>query len=156
MRRTQTITNIITAAFALCMAWASSWYGALLYVRSYPQIVEYVEPITAADTAGNPARTLKPGQSFILRGLVRRQPYSCWGSFTYGIKSTTVNFQFPAVRSQSLESSVHHYTIKHLMTLPAALPDGHYRLFVTVYPTCDGVDTRPVTIDFDSWIDVNS
>lgn len=156
MRRSQTINYIIASAFVLCMAWASSWYGAQLYVRTYPSIVEYTKPFVIEDTAGRPITGIKAGESFIMRGQVRRQPYSCWGSFTYGLKSDRLNFQFPPFRSQGLKPEVHDYLIKHFLTLPATLPAGRYQLFVTIYPTCDGVDIRPVTTDFDTWIDVNS
>jgi hypothetical protein len=156
MRRAKLLSPFIIAGFLLCLTLASSWYGALLYVHTYPMIIEYVTPLTWQDADGHEVTSVRGGRGLVLTGEVRRQPFSCWGSYTYGIRSESVSYQFPTVRSQELQDRIHDYRLKHFFVIPEGMPKGRYRLFVTIYPTCDGVDMRPSTLNFDTFLDINS
>ncbi|RYD64038.1 MAG: hypothetical protein EOP83_10705 [Verrucomicrobiaceae bacterium] len=132
----------MTLAFA-----ASSWMGAVVYVKSYPAIIEYLEPLTFKDTQGDVVTSVHPGRSVVMHVPVRRQPWKCWGSYTYIISGDEATYQFPVFRSHSLTNQVQIHQIRHLMPIPADIPSGRYHWSVVVYPTCEGVDLQPTTID---------
>lgn len=155
--RVSKVTNwFVLLAFAACLTLASSWYGAVLYVRHYPNIIEYLEPVQLLRPDGQPIGPISSSRPTVavMHGEARRQPFYCWGSYVYYLDGKTAMHQFPIVRSVGLSEHVHEILIRHVVTIPAGLPVGTYRLKVTIYPSCDGVDVRPSTIDLGTDIEV--
>lgn len=155
--RVNKITNwMAIIAFGLCLALVSSWYGAVLYVRHYPALIEYSEPVHLVRTDGTPMTQVHSDRPtpFVMQTVAKRQPYYCWGSYTYVITSRDANYQFPNFRSQDLTDQVQNYPIRNFFTVPAGLPRGVYHFKVVVFPTCDGMEIRPLTLDLGASFEV--
>jgi hypothetical protein len=126
---------------------ASSWLGAITYVKTFPQIIEYIAPITIRDMEGDVVTSGRPGDGIVFHTSVRRQPYDCWGSYTYRLAKDDVAYQFPMLRSYDLSRDVQITSLKHLFVLPPKMPAGTYEWSVVIFPTCQGVDLPPTSID---------
>jgi hypothetical protein len=141
------VSKLLILALVALVFSISSWMGAVVYVKTYPDIIEYLAPLVFKNTKGEVVSAIHPGRSVIMHVPIRRQPYKCWGTFTYTMKGDEATYQFPAFRSHSLTSEVSTYQIQHLMVIPTDIPSGRYHWSVVVYPTCEGVDLSPTTID---------
>jgi hypothetical protein len=139
---------------ALLAVVTSFWVGAVVYVKTNPKIIEYLEPLTFTDMEGRDIEAIRPGDSLVMKVQVRRQPWSCWGSYTYLIKGDKATYQFPAIRSNNLVDKVHIHEIQHLFAIPRQIPAGIYHWSVTVFPTCNGADLSPTTMDLHSDITI--
>lgn len=141
------VSRLLVVALLALVCAIGSWMGAIVYVKTNPEIIEYLEPLVFKNTKGDVVSAINPGRSVVMHVPVRRQPYKCWGTFTYTMKGDEATYQFPAFRSHNLTSEVSIYEIQHLMAIPTDIPSGRYHWSVVVYPTCEGVDITPTTID---------
>jgi hypothetical protein len=156
MRVSKIRNAIAIGLLAMSMTLASSWYGAMIYVKMYPRIIEYLEPVHVVAPSGEPLTEIHYGRPtpIIIRGHVRRQPDFCWGTYIYYLSSPEANLQFGILRSIDLRDSVQEMEIRNFFTVPAGLPVGEYRVKVAIYPTCDGVDLKPQSLDLGTTVSI--
>lgn len=154
MSSSKLLKYAIAAGMLAAATLTSSWFGALVWVHSYPEIIKYNGEPTIYNTDGQPITTAKQGQWVLFHADVERQPLRCWGDFVYVLKGEKVNYQFPIVRSFGLTVWVENYHTKNLFQIPAGIPPGRYEWSVVVYPHCDGVDMSPQTYALGTVTDV--
>jgi hypothetical protein len=146
----KTIKLALVVLTILAATLMSSWFGAVLWVKSFPSIIEYRETPTIRDNAGHPIDTAVPGQWVVFTAPARRQPLRCWGEFVYVLHGDQTNYQFPMLRSYGLTTTVaENYLVKNLFQIPEGIPLGDYAWDVVIYQYCDGVQLSPITMRFD-------
>lgn len=109
-------------------------------------LFSWYQPPEMNNIEGERQTTFRPGDSFVIKYYVERQPISCWAVYT-DVISGPVSYQFPETRTQVIVSEVTRVELNLLKVLPDPLPPGEYTWKQVVNPTCEGYELKPFVMD---------